>query len=61
MNVIWGQFMGSIVPEAALVGQLQLEQAQTRGNPRKTQAMLLADTSSPREGSSISMLILQKP
>ena len=53
--------MGSIVPEAALVGQLQLEQAQTRGNPRKTQAMVLADTSSPREGSSISMLILQKP
>ena len=53
--------MGSIVPEAALVGQLQLEQAQTRGSPRTTQAMLLADTSSPREGYSSSMLILQNP
>lgn len=53
--------MGSTVPEAALVGQLQLEQAQTRGSPRKTPAMLLADTSRPREGSSRPMLILQKP
>ena len=49
------------VPEAALVRQLLLEQAQMRGSPRKTPAMLLADTFSPREGSSSPMLILQKP